>query len=101
MDTMDTMDTIDTNENAMGIGPHTITQVEAPVHVTIDWSKLTFGEAKNLQRTEGDPDAAAAATVALVSRLIGQPAEDLPISLMIEISKAITARLGGTAAAKN
>ena len=81
---------------------YTIVEVETPITVTINWSKLTFGDAMALQKAAGDNDAAVEMMGPLISKLIGQPADDLPIGLIMDISKAITARLTtGSPSAKN
>ena len=85
----------------MSNSPYTISEVETEIHVTIDWSQLTYGDAVALQKTVGDPEAATAALEPLISKLIGQPAAGLPMGLMMEIAQRITVKLAGDAPAKN
>ena len=80
---------------------YTIVEEETPITVTINWSKLTFGDALALQRAAGDSDEAVAMMGPLITKIIGQPADELPIGLIMDISKAITARLTGSAPTKN
>lgn len=74
----------------------TISFVETPVTVTVDMSKLTWGDLLAIQRaTAGNTseDQAAGLINDVLTRVTGEDVEKLPATAVSEVLKAVMARV--------
>ena len=83
----------------------TIEFVEVRHKVTIDMSKLTWGDALALQKAQTDPamtdDEREHLTTKMVSTATGQDANTLPAVVVGRVLRAIAERTGQATTAKN
>lgn len=91
----------------IGAGRVQIEFVETPIRVSVDMARLTWGDLLELQRlqrlakTDADGDAGGEAERtlnALVSKITGQDATELPAVVVSGVIEAIKERTAGTAA---
>ena len=81
----------------------TINWVEAPLEIDVDMSKLTWRDLVAIQRTPMIDEAQAQATLeAIVSKVTGMDAADLPAQAFVQLVQAMMQRANGQGdAAKN
>lgn len=75
---------------------------DTPIAVTIDMTRLTWGDVVAIQRAQAGSEADAQATLeAIVTKVTGTPAQDLPAQAFTAVVEAMMQRATGGDTAKN